>query len=72
MLNPIYARRKMKARTGGEKGRRLVQEKTAEGKTTYELSWKVKVMLKNGIHACCMLSYLVLNKIPGISHVRRI
>ena len=42
-----YARWKLKARTGGEKGRhlwpRLVQ-KIAEGKTSYELSWKVEVM----------------------------
>ena len=41
---------KMKARTGGEKGRhlwpRLVQ-KIAEGETSYELSWKVKWWLKN-------------------------
>ena len=40
-------RGKMNARTGGEKGwhvwSRLVQ-KTAEGKTSYELSWKVKVI----------------------------
>ena len=39
----------MKARTWGEKGRhlwpRLVQKKTAEGKTSDE-SWKVKVMMK--------------------------
>ena len=44
MLNPVRDK-KLKARTGGEKGRhlwaRLVQE-IAEGKT-YELSWKVKV-----------------------------
>ena len=40
----------MKARTGGEKGRhlrpRLVQ-KMAEGKTSFELSWRVKVMMEN-------------------------
>ena len=49
MLNPM--RDKLKARTGGEKGRhlwpRLVQ-KIAEGKTSYELSWKAKVMKKKG------------------------
>ena len=35
----------MKERTGGEKGRHLwprLVEKIAEGKTSYELSWKVK------------------------------
>ena len=36
--------------TGGEKGRhlwsRLVQKKTAESKSFYELSWKVKVTIK--------------------------
>ena len=45
----------MKARTGGEKGRhlwpRLVQ-KVAEGKTSYELSWKVKLMIKKHTHKC--------------------
>ena len=50
MLNP-NARQKMKARTGGEKGRhlrpRLAQKKTPEGKTSYELSWKVKVMTES-------------------------
>ena len=43
-----YARQKLNARTGGGKGRhlrpQLVQE-IAEGKTSYELSWKVKVMI---------------------------
>ena len=43
-----YARYKLKASTRGEKGRhlwpRLVQ-KIAEGKTSYELSWKVEVMI---------------------------
>ena len=38
----------MKARTGGGKGRhlwpRLVQ-KVAEGKTSYELSWKVRMII---------------------------
>ena len=43
MLNEPYARQKMKARTGGERGRhlwpRLVQKKIAEGQniTSYEL-----------------------------------
>ena len=45
----------MKARTGGEKGRhlrpRLVQKKTAQGKTSYELSWKVKVSIKKTINS---------------------
>ena len=45
-----YTRQKIKARTGGEKGRhlrpRLVQEKTAEGISSFELSWKVKAMIK--------------------------
>ena len=46
MLNPMRDKNvKMKARTGGKKGRhlspRLVQ-KIAEGKTSYELTWKVK------------------------------
>ena len=40
---------KMTARNGGEKGRhlwpRLVQN-IVEGKTSYELSWKVKVLMK--------------------------
>ena len=46
MPNPT--RDKMKARTGGENGPhlwpRLVQ-KIAEGKTSHELSWKVKLMI---------------------------
>ena len=44
---------KMKALTGGEKGRhlwpRLVQ-KIAEGKAPNELSWKVKVMIKKNMY----------------------
>ena len=47
---PSHARQKAEARTGGEKGRhlwaRLVQ-RIAEGKTPYELGWKVKGMMKN-------------------------
>ena len=41
---------KVKARAGGEKGTTPVTtafvQKIAEGKTSYELSWKVKVMIK--------------------------
>ena len=48
MLNPMRDK-KVKACTGGERGRhlspRLVQ-KIAQGKTSYELGWKVKVMIK--------------------------
>ena len=44
-------RDKKKARTGGEKGRHLwprFVQKIAEGKTFYDLGWKVKaMMLKN-------------------------
>ena len=48
MLNPMRDKnRKVKARTGGQKRRhlrpRLVQ-KAAEGSTSYELGWKLKVM----------------------------
>ena len=43
MLNPM--REKMKACTEGEKAPRLVQ-KIAECKASYELSWKVNVLIK--------------------------
>ena len=44
---PYLCAIKIKARTGGKKGRRLLPrhdlpQKVAEGKTSYELSWKVK------------------------------
>ena len=46
-----HARKNLKARTGGEKGRHLwplLVQKVAEGKTSCELSWKVKVKTKTG------------------------
>ena len=68
-------RGKMNARTGGEKGwhvwSRLVQ-KTAEGKTSYELSWKVKMIkyiyiytgIYNDIPRCFPLGKNYSNKGP--------
>ena len=44
--------KKMKARTGGEKGRHLLPrlvQKIAEGKTSHELGWKVNVITKTKI-----------------------
>ena len=44
-----YERQKLKARTGGEKGRHLwprFVQGIVEGKTSNELSWKVKVIIK--------------------------
>ena len=41
--------KKLKERTGGEKGRHLrpwLVQKNAEGKTSYQLGWKVKVTIK--------------------------
>ena len=46
MLNPM-GDKNLKARTGGEKGRHLwprVVQKIPEGKTSYELSWKLNVI----------------------------
>ena len=52
MLNPMRDKNEGPSREGG-KGRhlcpRLVQ-KIAEGKTSYELSWKVKVIEKKELH----------------------
>ena len=49
MLNPMRDKKKNEGTyRWGEKGRhlcqRLVLKQTAEGKTSYKLSWKVKVM----------------------------
>ena len=44
-----YARQKKKVRTGGEKGKHMLPRlvlKVYEGKTSYELPRKVKVMIK--------------------------
>ena len=46
-----YARQKIKALTGGEQGRHLSPRlvglsRSAEGKTSYDIGWKVKMMTK--------------------------
>ena len=50
-----YERQKLKARSGGEKGRHLLPrlvKKIAEGKLSDELSWKLKVMVKKTEKKC--------------------
>ena len=53
---------KMKARTGGAKGRHLwprLVHKIAEGKTSYEMSWKVKVVIKKRKRKASLLKKIV-------------
>ena len=67
-----YARYKLKAHTGEEKGRHLwprpVQQ-IPEGKTSYELSWKVKVMIKAKPNKIPEGSFVSLRKLNMVSSV---
>ena len=59
MLNPMCDK-KIKARIGGEKGRHLCQQlvqKIAEGKTSHELGWEEKVMIKKVYIYCAHVRY---------------
>ena len=57
-----YARQKKKVRIGGEKGKHMLPRlvlKVYEGKTSYELPRKVKVMIKKRVIYWSLSSYFL-------------